>query len=82
MTVRRDDDVFVCCREVEYLKKETEQQQVQEQSQATHKEETDNLQEKVSHNDKYIDFELNICILEICIVRKRVMAALSQLMFL
>lgn len=56
MTVRRDDDVFVCCREVEYLKKETEQQQVQEQSQATHKEETDNLQEKVSHNDKYIDY--------------------------
>lgn len=39
--------VFMICREVEYLKKETAQQRAQEESEATHKEETDNLQEKV-----------------------------------
>uniref|UniRef100_A0A3B5MHE8 PDZ domain-containing protein n=1 Tax=Xiphophorus couchianus TaxID=32473 RepID=A0A3B5MHE8_9TELE len=34
-------------KEVEYLKKETAQRRAQEESEATHKEETDNLQEKV-----------------------------------
>uniref|UniRef100_A0A3B3TYE5 Protein phosphatase 1 regulatory subunit 9B n=1 Tax=Poecilia latipinna TaxID=48699 RepID=A0A3B3TYE5_9TELE len=34
-------------KEVEYLKKETDQRRAQEESEATHKEETDNLQEKV-----------------------------------
>ena len=40
----------VCCREIEYLKKETAQRRAQEESEATHKEETDNLQEKVKKN--------------------------------
>lgn len=35
-------------REIEYLKKETAQRQAGEESEATHKEEADNLQEKVS----------------------------------
>lgn len=39
--------VFVHFREIEYLKKETAQRRAQEESEATHKEETDNLQEKV-----------------------------------
>ncbi|KAK5623815.1 Neurabin-2 [Crenichthys baileyi] len=34
-------------KEIEYLKKETTQRRAQEESEATHKEETDNLQEKV-----------------------------------
>uniref|UniRef100_A0AAX7V4Z9 PDZ domain-containing protein n=1 Tax=Astatotilapia calliptera TaxID=8154 RepID=A0AAX7V4Z9_ASTCA len=34
-------------KEIEYLKKETAQRRAQEESEATHKEETDNLQEKV-----------------------------------
>ena len=36
------------CREIEYLKTETAQRRAQEESEATHKEEADNLQEKVS----------------------------------
>uniref|UniRef100_A0A3B4TY78 Protein phosphatase 1 regulatory subunit 9B n=1 Tax=Seriola dumerili TaxID=41447 RepID=A0A3B4TY78_SERDU len=35
-------------KEIEYLKKETAQRRAQEESEATHKEETDNLQEKVN----------------------------------
>ena len=35
------------CREIEYLKKETAQRRAEEESEATHKEEADNLQEKV-----------------------------------
>lgn len=38
------------CREIEYLKKETAQRRAHEESEATHKEEADNLQEKVSKN--------------------------------
>lgn len=34
-------------REIEYLKKETAQRRAHEESEATHKEEADNLQEKV-----------------------------------
>jgi len=40
---------YVICREIEYLKKETAQRREQEESEATHKEETDNLQEKVGY---------------------------------
>lgn len=40
--------VCVLCREIEYLKTETAQRRAQEESEATHKEEADNLQEKVS----------------------------------
>lgn len=39
-------------REIEYLKKETAQRRAQEESEATHKEETDNLQEKVKTKRK------------------------------
>lgn len=39
---------FVRCREIEYLKKETAQRRAQKENEATHKEEADNLQEKVS----------------------------------
>lgn len=48
MTLTR---VCVCvrvCREIEHLKVETAQRLEQEQIEATHREETDNLQEKVS----------------------------------
>uniref|UniRef100_A0A673A6G3 Neurabin-2-like n=1 Tax=Sphaeramia orbicularis TaxID=375764 RepID=A0A673A6G3_9TELE len=37
-------------KEIEYLKKETAQRRAQEETEATHKEETDNLQEKVRMN--------------------------------
>lgn len=36
------------CREIEHLKKETDQRRAQEESDATHKEEAENLQEKVA----------------------------------
>lgn len=36
------------CREIEYLKKETAQRRAQEESETTHKEEAENLQDKVS----------------------------------
>lgn len=42
--------LFACvfeCREIEYLKKETAQRRAQEESEASHKVETENLQEKV-----------------------------------
>ncbi len=39
--------VCTVCREIEYLKKETAQRRAQEESEAIHKEEADNLQEKV-----------------------------------
>uniref|UniRef100_A0A8C4HHQ5 PDZ domain-containing protein n=1 Tax=Dicentrarchus labrax TaxID=13489 RepID=A0A8C4HHQ5_DICLA len=38
-------------KEIEYLKKETAQRRAQEESEATHKEEADNLQEKVSNTN-------------------------------
>lgn len=38
---------FSVRREIEYLKKETAQRRAHEESEATHKEEADNLQEKV-----------------------------------
>lgn len=37
----------MCLREIEYLKRETAQRRAQEETEATHKEEADNLQDKV-----------------------------------
>lgn len=42
--------VFLPVREIEYLKKETAQRRAQEESEASHKEEADTLQEKVSED--------------------------------
>uniref|UniRef100_A0A3Q1IVZ9 PDZ domain-containing protein n=1 Tax=Anabas testudineus TaxID=64144 RepID=A0A3Q1IVZ9_ANATE len=42
-------------KEIEYLKKETAQRQVQEETEATHKEETDNLQEKITDLETKVD---------------------------
>ncbi|XP_035470346.2 neurabin-2-like [Scophthalmus maximus] len=42
-------------KEIEYLKKETAQRQAQEESEATHKEETGNLQEKISDLETRVD---------------------------
>ncbi|XP_067471751.1 neurabin-2-like isoform X1 [Thunnus thynnus] len=42
-------------KEIEYLKKETAQRRAQEESEATHKEETDNLQEKITDLETKVD---------------------------
>ncbi|XP_058509248.1 neurabin-2-like [Solea solea] len=42
-------------KEIEYLKKETAQRRAQEESEATHKDETDNLQEKISDLETKVD---------------------------
>ncbi|XP_041852741.1 neurabin-2-like [Melanotaenia boesemani] len=42
-------------KEIEFLKKETAQRRVQEESEATHKEETDNLQEKITDLETKVD---------------------------
>ncbi|XP_068605596.1 neurabin-2-like [Brachionichthys hirsutus] len=42
-------------KEIEHLKNETIQRQAQEQSEATHKEETDNLQEKITDLETKVD---------------------------
>lgn len=57
---------FVCLcvhfREIEYLKKETAQRRAQEETEATHKEETDNLQEKVCRSRKSSgDTDYKVC---------------------
>uniref|UniRef100_A0A3Q0RYK6 Protein phosphatase 1 regulatory subunit 9B n=1 Tax=Amphilophus citrinellus TaxID=61819 RepID=A0A3Q0RYK6_AMPCI len=41
--------------EIEYLKKETAQRRAQEETEATHKEETDNLQEKITDLETKVD---------------------------
>uniref|UniRef100_A0A672L4E0 Uncharacterized protein n=1 Tax=Sinocyclocheilus grahami TaxID=75366 RepID=A0A672L4E0_SINGR len=46
-------------KEIEYLKKETAQRRAQEESEATHKVETENLQEKVNQ----LELEANITII-------------------
>ncbi|XP_029014030.1 neurabin-2-like [Betta splendens] len=42
-------------KEIEYLKKETAQRRVQEETEATHKEETDNLQDKITDLETKVD---------------------------
>ncbi|XP_041673325.1 neurabin-2-like [Cheilinus undulatus] len=42
-------------KEIEYLKKETAQRRAQEESEATHKEEADNLQEKITDLETKVD---------------------------
>ncbi|XP_029365199.1 neurabin-2-like [Echeneis naucrates] len=42
-------------KEIEYLKKETAQRRAQEETEATHKEETDNLQEKITDLETKVD---------------------------
>ncbi|XP_029945675.1 neurabin-2-like isoform X2 [Salarias fasciatus] len=42
-------------KEIEFLKKETAQRRAQEESEATHKEETDNLQEKITDLETKVD---------------------------
>lgn len=49
-------------REIEYLKKETAQRRAHEESEATHKEEADNLQEKVRKTSPVSVFLLNLFI--------------------
>lgn len=55
--------IYICvcvhCREIEYLKKETAQRRAVEESEATHKEEADNLQEKVR---KIPGFKMQKCL--------------------
>uniref|UniRef100_A0AAQ4R0P1 Uncharacterized protein n=1 Tax=Gasterosteus aculeatus aculeatus TaxID=481459 RepID=A0AAQ4R0P1_GASAC len=42
-------------KEIEFLKKETAQRRAQEESEVTHKEEADNLQEKISDLETKVD---------------------------
>ncbi|KAF6715660.1 Neurabin-2 [Oryzias melastigma] len=46
---------FLTFREAEHLQKEAAQRQAQEESEASHKEETDNLQEKISDLETKVD---------------------------
>lgn len=44
------------CREIEFLKKETAQRRILEESELAHKEEIDKLQEKVGTGDQGVEF--------------------------